>query len=127
MSVFICGSERDFVSNNDDVHKWELPAQVRECLDKLMSDGEDILIGDGQGVDSYVQEYLRTSQYKKVTVYVSGSKRRTRNNAGKWEEKHYRTQGRTAYAYEIEKDFRMAGAAEYGNATLSFNIAMYGI
>jgi hypothetical protein len=41
MSVFICGSERDFVSNNDDVHKWELPAQVRECLDKLMSDGED--------------------------------------------------------------------------------------
>ena len=116
MSVFISGSKRLFINEKDEGNEWQLPATVRKRLDELVSGGEDILIGDCWGVDSYVQEYLRTSRYKKVTVYVSGSKGRTRNNAGKWEEKHFRTQGRTAYSYRIEKDFRMAEDAEYGIA-----------
>ncbi|WP_035769928.1 hypothetical protein [Butyrivibrio sp. NC2002] len=116
MSVFISGSKRLFINKKAEEGQWLLPEPVRKRLDELVSDEEDILIGDCPGVDSYVQEYLNISGYKKVTVYVSGSKGRTHNNAGRWEEKDFRTQGRTAYSYRIEKDFRMAEDAEYGIA-----------
>ena len=114
MRIFISGTQ--FVRNTGDEKRWEVPETVKKCLDELILSESDILIGDCAGIDNRVQEYLSNKKYDNVTVYVSGSKGFTRNNIGKWMEKHFRAQGQTAYSYRIEKDFRMAEDAESGIA-----------
>lgn len=111
MNVFISGTQ--FVNTDK---RWELPETVQESLDNLMSEGAAILIGDCMGVDLRVQEYLKDHKYQNVKIYVSGSKSSTRNNVGKWEEVHFRTNYQTMYAFRIEKDFRMAEDADFGIA-----------
>lgn len=51
----------------------ELPVPVKELLNETMMFGDEILVGDCQGVDTLVQEYLKEHNYKNVTVYCSGS------------------------------------------------------
>ncbi len=107
-----------FISGTKVINKFvkDLPDQVKGYLDKLMAEENEILIGDCWGTDTCVQEYLSRSGYKSVTVYVSGSKDRTRINAGKWEEKHVRADGKTPYVFRVEKDFHMAEDSDFGLA-----------
>ncbi len=112
LKVFISGSK----CINKDGKKWKLPGTVQEYLDMLIIREMEILVGDCAGVDARVQEYLSEAGYNNVKVYVSGSKGTTRNNFGKWEEKHFRANGNTAYAYRLEKDFHMAEDADIGLA-----------
>lgn len=51
-------------------------------LNKIMSLGLDILIGDAPGIDTAVQNFLYRCSYQKVTVYYA---RNLRNNIGKWD------------------------------------------
>ena len=81
MKVFISGSK---VGNDQ-----SLPESVGLCLKKIMSDGNEILIGDCWGIDTLVQEYLSAAKYERVTVYSSGSHKKIRSNLGHWIEKWF--------------------------------------
>ena len=106
MKVFFSGTER----------RWELTEEIQKCLDDLISEEAEILIGDCMGVDNQVQKYFDLERYRKVTVYVSGSKGSTRSNVGHWDEKHFAPNGATAYVKRAEKDFHMAEDADCGIA-----------
>jgi len=109
MKVFISGSK---VGCNEQ----SLSKSVCSFLDKIMSEGDEILIGDCWGMDTIVQKYLSVAQYKKVTVYSSGSHKKMRSNLGHWVEKWFSSNGRTGYARRIEKDFYMSEDCDYGVA-----------
>lgn len=112
MKVFISGSKY----LNKAGKEWMLPDSVRGCLDGIMADGSEIVIGDCWGIDTTVQEYLSASKYKFVTVYASGRHPKIRSNLGHWEEKWFSSNGRTPYVIRIEKDFHMAEDCDYGVA-----------
>ena len=112
MKVFISGSK----SLNKAGKAWSLPNSVQACLDAVMSEGSEILIGDCWGTDTIVQEHLNKAKYKMVTVYSSGSHPKIRSNLGHWEEMRFSSNGRTPYVFRIEKDFHMAEDCDYGVA-----------
>ena len=101
--VFIGGSRR--VSR--------LNAAVHARLDKIMENGLPVIIGDANGADKAVQQYLSSKHYDKVEVFCSGLA--CRNNIGHWDtrlihaDKHNR--GRQFYA---AKDRAMTTEATYG-------------
>lgn len=55
---------------------------LRERLDRIMAQGHDVLVGDANGADRVVQQYLADHHYLNVTVYCTGT--RCRNNVGDW-------------------------------------------
>lgn len=71
--VFIGGSR----------HVSRLNAQVRKRLDNIVEKGFPILIGDANGADKAVQQYLHSKHYKNVEVFCSDGI--CRNNIGDWE------------------------------------------
>jgi hypothetical protein len=114
MKVFVCGS--CYVRN--DVGKWTLPDVVCTYLDELMAEETEILVDDRSIVAAVVQNYLKTSEYKKVSVYVAGGKNWTELNLGKWDENHSCVHGwgSTIYSRDIERDFNMIENADTGFA-----------
>ncbi len=118
MKVFISGSK---CVNEKESEDWKLPESVRTCLDNIMSEGNEILIGDCRGIDTLVQKYLNENNYAWVTVYESGNKRNARNNLGHWDEKHFSVKEvipyvHSLYVHRMEKDFHMADDCDYGVA-----------
>jgi hypothetical protein len=70
--VFIGGSR----------HLSRLNASIRERLDNIVERSLNVLIGDANGADRAVQQYLQDRGYRKVHVFcVEG---RCRNNVGGW-------------------------------------------
>ena len=114
MKVFVCGS--CYVRN--DVGKWRLPDVVCTYLEELMAEETEILVDDQSIVAAAVQNYLKTSEYKKVSVYVAGGKSWTKHNLGKWDENHSCVHGwgSTIYSRDIERDFNMIENADTGLA-----------
>jgi adenine-specific DNA-methyltransferase len=55
---------------------------LRKRLDRIIAEHHEVLIGDANGADRIVQQYLADHQYRAVTVYCTGS--RCRNNVGQW-------------------------------------------
>jgi hypothetical protein len=72
IKVFIGGSR----------HISRLPASVRQRLDRIIERGLPAIIGDANGADKAVQNYLSARHYQNVEVYCSG--RLPRNNVGGW-------------------------------------------
>ncbi len=101
--VFIGGSRR--VSR--------LGAAIRARLDKIIEKGLPVIVGDANGVDKAVQQYLFSKHYENVEVFCSGSA--CRNNVGHWHTQLIDTdmhdRGRQFYA---AKDRAMAREATYG-------------
>lgn len=60
--IFISGS-RSIVS---------LPRSITYLIDKFIKEGNTILVGDCDGVDSAVQKYLNEKMYNNVSIYTSG-------------------------------------------------------
>jgi hypothetical protein len=58
-----------------------LNSQVRERLDNIMKQNFTVLVGDANGADKAVQQYLAKCHYCKVLVY---SMEACRNNVGEW-------------------------------------------
>lgn len=73
IKVFISGSMRIKRLDNN------VLSRINNILEKHYS----IVVGDADGVDSSVQEYLKQQGAKSVFVYCTGS--RPRNNIGNWE------------------------------------------
>ncbi len=92
-----------------------LPDQIKFLLDEIIHDGDMVLVGDCQGVDTLVQEYLKNAKCDRVVVYCSG--KTCRNCLGEWPIKTvlvpYGIRGRDFYAM---KDKAMANDADLGIA-----------
>ncbi len=85
---------------------------VKKRIDNIIDKKFDVLVGDANGVDKLVQEYLLEKNYKSVTVYCVEN---VRNNLGNWgiNKIKLETNEKTFRTYTL-KDFEMARDATYG-------------
>ncbi|MFW6159504.1 MAG: hypothetical protein ACOC8E_09115 [Planctomycetota bacterium] len=103
-NVFFSGSRR----------LTRLSEAVREHADRLIEEGETILVGDANGADKAMQEYLARKGYDRVLVFCTGG--RCRNNVGRWKTVHVEpgAEARKGFRYYARKDRRMSEEAEQG-------------
>ncbi len=101
--VFIGGSRRASRINT----------QLRKRLDNIIERGFPILIGDANGADKAIQQYLHGKHYQSVEVFCSGGI--CRNNIGNWQTRSIPvdTRNRDAQFYSA-KDRVMAQEATVG-------------
>ncbi len=87
-----------------------LPSAAIESLDRIIDLELPVIVGDALGVDSLVQQYLRSKNYQQVTVYFAawqdGS--RPRNTHG------YRTVA--VWGSYGDRDTQMCSDCTYGLA-----------
>lgn len=102
--VFIAGSRR----------LSRLSRDVRRRIDGIVEKGFTVVIGDANGVDKAVQEYLNGKRYENVTVFCMEG--RCRNNVGNWPTRAVTAMdaSRHDFAYYSTKDRAMVGEADYG-------------
>ncbi len=93
MNVFIGGSRA--VS--------KLNPAIRERMDDLMNRRCTILIGDANGADKAVQEYLAARQYTKVLIFCM---QHCRNNIGHWQTHVYFTPTAEFHVLANESDLQ---------------------
>ncbi len=90
----------------------KLTGPLREKLDDFMQRGCTIFIGDANGADKAVQQYLASHEYQSVVIYCMD---RCRNNIGGWATKRIsRPPGPRDFAYYAAKDKAMADDAKCG-------------
>lgn len=103
MKVFIGGSR----------HIARLPEEVIPRLQNIVVAEGTILIGDANGADKAVQQYLHEMDYKNVVVYYVGSQ--IRNNLGGWNTQNIECDSKKKdFYYYTCKDLAMSVDAEYG-------------
>jgi len=56
-----------FISGSISIKK--LPQEVKNSINKIIEQNFEILIGDAKGLDSLVQDYCSSLNYKNVTIY----------------------------------------------------------
>lgn len=101
--VFIGGSIKITKLNKDIKHR----------IDNIIQKEYIVFIGDANGTDKAVQEYLFDKGYKNVRVFCMGNE--CRNNIGNWETRHIEeTMSRKDYYYYSIKDLEMAKETDYG-------------
>ena len=101
--VFIGGSRR--VSR--------LNADVRRRIDRIVEKRIGVLIGDANGADKAVQQYLKSGGYDRVEVFYAGGE--CRNNIGSWPLRAVPTGRRKKdFEYYATKDRLMADEASLG-------------
>jgi hypothetical protein len=101
--VFIAGSRQI----------TRLPAEVKHRVDTMVEKGFQILVGDANGADKAVQQYLAGKQYANVLVHCM--ERHCRNNVGHWPTVEVSApKGARGFDFYSVKDRAMADAAEYG-------------
>jgi hypothetical protein len=102
-TVFISGSRKLSRLNQD----------VRERLKNVLSQGFEVVVGDANGADKAVQNFLMDEKYPRVTVFCAGNT--CRNNVGNWKVSQIQVaphiKGRDFYT---KKDKEMAEIADYG-------------
>lgn len=91
-----------------------LAPQVRQRIDKIVSQDFEVVVGDANGVDRSVQDHLSSlSQPVRATVFCSGES--PRNNIGAWPVETVSADGASrSRAFYSAKDRRMAEVADYG-------------
>ena len=101
--VFIGGSRR--ISR--------LSADLRNRLDQIMRKQLMVLVGDANGSDKALQDYLRQRQYSHVSVYCTGGD--CRNNLAGWPVTAVTPPHRGRdFEYFTAKDALMAQEADFG-------------
>jgi len=101
--VFISGS----------IQIKQIDNKVRSRIDNILDQGYGIIVGDANGVDYAVQEYLKQKDAESVVVYCSGDQ--PRNNVGRWETRRVLTDNKQGtVAYYTAKDIKMADDCDYG-------------
>ena len=84
----------------------KLPQSALDSLDKIIDSNFKIVIGDSEGVDTLVQEYLKSKNYDNVIIYHVGE---CQNNLG------FSTIKVFAVKYGVA-DILMSKVAHYGLA-----------
>ena len=86
---------------------------IHDRLNNIISQNFQIIVGDANGADKVVQQYLSGQHYRHVLVYCSGQV--CRNNVGHWKTVNVAVpkniNGRHFY---MAKDSEMAKSADYG-------------
>lgn len=90
-----------------------LDQKVKMRIDNIVAQDFEVVVGDANGVDTSIQQYLVDHGATRAIVFCSGN--RPRNNIGHWpiecvETKH--SQG--SRAFFTAKDIRMAEVADIG-------------
>lgn len=102
-TVFIAGS----------MNIKHLDRQVLERMDNIVSRKHKVVVGDADGADTSIQQYLLKQGAADTIVYCSGEQ--PRNNVGGWPVHHVTTnQSPGSRAFFTAKDIEMAEAADFG-------------
>ncbi|SRR5579885_503595 len=103
-TVFIAGSRRLSRLSND----------VKRRIDGILEKGLTVYVGDANGADKAVQEYLSSRHYGKVTVFCMQGK--CRNNLAGWPTRIIKASdsSRRDFAFYSTKDRVMVEEADYG-------------
>jgi hypothetical protein len=89
-----------------------LDENIKERLDNIIRNKIEVLVGDANGIDKAVQEYLFREKYANVTVYCINN---PRNNIGNWKIKSIPCGGATiSFSEYIKKDNEMAKNTDFG-------------
>lgn len=103
VKVFVAGSRAVTQLNQD----------IRNRLLSVVENSHAILIGDANGADRLVQEFLFAQKYQRVVVYASNGV--ARNNLGQWPIKDVPVgKDVKGFAFYACKDKQMANDADYG-------------
>ena len=90
-----------------------LNRKVTQTLDSLIEKDLTILIGDANGADKAVQNYLASKKYNNVNIYCMQN--RCRKNLGNWQIKYIETSLKdNGYQFYSIKDLEMAKETDYG-------------
>jgi len=102
-TVFLSGSRK--ISRLNDM--------IRMRIERMLDQGFSIVVGDANGADKAIQNYLAKANYGNVKIFCAGSS--CRNNIGEWDVKNIevdpKLKGRDFYT---QKDKAMALEADYG-------------
>jgi hypothetical protein len=102
-TVFIAGS----------ITIKHLDLKVQERLMNIIVQEHPILVGDADGADTSIQQFLYENGARHVTVYCTGTM--PRNNVGNWEVHSVTTYHKPgSRAYFTAKDIAMTVAADHG-------------
>jgi len=86
---------------------------IKERIDKIVTDGLTVLVGDADGADKSIQKHLADRHYENVVVFCTGSS--CRNNIGRWETTHVEShREQRDFRYYSVKDKRMSEEATHG-------------
>lgn len=103
IKVFIGGSRR----------LSKLNEKVTQTLNNIMDKGFTIIIGDANGADKAVQNYLLNEGYKNVIVFCMQD--RCRNNLGNWQCRFVETSlQNNDFQFYATKDLEMVKYSDYG-------------
>lgn len=101
--VFIAGSRR----------LTKLRKEVKSRLDNIIEKGLTVVVGDANGADKAVQQYLASKGYQQVVVFCMRGK--CRNNVGHWPTREIAaTPGARGFEFYSAKDRVMGEEADYG-------------
>lgn len=101
--IFISGSMR--IKNLDQ--------NVLKRISNIINSNCQVIVGDADGVDSSIQDYLNNKQSKSVVVYCTGDQ--PRNNIGQWPVEKIHTDAKPGTrAFYTAKDIEMADDCDYG-------------
>jgi len=73
--VFISGTSKIKLKDSG-FYRSTLPKPIKDKIDSYIKNNYHILIGDAPGIDTEVQNYLKSKGHKNVTVYTIGDKPR---------------------------------------------------
>jgi adenine-specific DNA-methyltransferase len=94
-------------------HVSRLGAPIRARIDTIMEKGLPVIVGDANGADKAVQQYLFDKNYNQVEVFCSGKV--CRNNVGGWKIRQIDTDARVhSFPFYAAKDREMAREADFG-------------
>ena len=102
-AVFIAGS----------IAISRLHEKVKQRIERVLEQDFQVLVGDADGADASIQDYLRQRNASKVVVYCSGTG--ARNNLAHWPVRYIHSDAPPGTrAFFTAKDNEMAKAADFG-------------
>ena len=103
MKVFIAGPRA--ISSLDE--------NIQKKINSICNKNYEILLGDANGIDSSVQQYLSILKYSKVKVYSSNGI--VRNNYGNWQVENVQVDSSIkGFDFYVQKDLEMVKDADIG-------------
>ena len=90
-----------------------LNKEIKERADNVVSQGYLVLVGDANGADRAMQQYLADKSYPNVLVFCPMGT--CRNNVGGWEVRHVAVdRDQKDFQYYAVRDKEMSEEADYG-------------